>query len=858
MNQPTDQLPLIIKPKARRNWLKFTLLGMLLFMVLFTGAGMGFTLYYGNSIQDRILKELNKKLKPQITVRGKVNFSVFSFFPNASLEINDILVMGSTGAPNDTLLKAGKLSLLMNVFDVINRKWEIKSIVIEKGTLNMVKRSDGVINYELAKNDGSKDTSSIFVNVREAVLKDINAKYIDKVDQAEVALAVNEISLEGNFSSEQLNIKAEAAFTVKTAQLKGIDYGKDKKVTLAGTFQAATAKNSYTVKSDNIFIADNHFSLNGTYTQRKDESDMDVKVKGIDLSINGLLKLFPEQVAKNWNDYNASGNLEFEVNTKGTLSKTKNPQITITYKVNKTNLRYNKLNKDIKDLSFNGTYTNGTKQNIETSVVSVKGMNAYLGDKPIYAQFDISNLSDPSISLEADGYLGLDFINSLLPDSSKFHDLKGGLMIEGLNYKGRLEDLKPTSDKIPEIKGNFTFQDVHLRYDTTGVDLASGIVKLNPSGIELNKVNMKLANSIIDLQGTVQDWKGYTYALLNTAPMASKPMLLSLTATADKIVFENFVNMAGPATTSSTTVTPTSLAEILNLAGTITVRTKSFSYQKFKADDAMGIVTFSPSHIELKELSLKTMGGMFQFSSTVNVKGNNTEILSTLHGTDIDVSEMFAEMNNFGQQQMTNKNIKGKLTTNMKINTYLVDGKVDMPKLYALAEVKIDNGELVSFKPLKSLSKFIDIKELEDVKFQNLQNTIEIKNEVINIPQMIIKTSALNLSFAGTQNFNNIIDYRIKINAFDMLAKKLKKRKFAPDTYEVVDDNSFNFFISMKGPIDNPTITYDKQSVVQRFKQQGTEIKNNLKGVREKYNTDKEKHDWQTNDEQEFIDWDKK
>lgn len=833
--------------------------------VLVSGAGVGFSIYYGNGIQDRILKELNKNLKTKVVVNGPVRFSVFSYFPNASLQINDIVVMGSTGAKNDTLLKAGKLSLLMNVFDVINRKWNIKSIVIEKGDLKMFRRSDGVTNYDITKSSGnSKDTTSIFVNITEAVFKDVNIAYTDKSAQTDIALAIDEVSLEGNFSSAELGIKAEGAFVTQTVNLKGIDYGKDRHVSLAGTFEAAPGKNAFTVKSDNILIEDNHFSLTGTVSSPKDETNMDIHLKGVDLTINSLLKLFPEQYAENWTDYDASGNLQFDVTVKGVLSKTQNPAVNIAYKVNKTQLRYKKMGKDIKDLSFDGSYTNGTQHNLATSEIDIKGLNGYLGDKPLYIQFNVKNLNEPNIHLEADGYLGLEFFNKLLPDSGMVHDLQGGLMIQGLTYNGLLDNLKPTTEQLPDIKGDFTFQDCHVRLGKTDLDIPSGTLKLTPSYVGMNDVQLKMVNSVINMVGAVEDWKGYTYAMLNANPVAAKPIKVNLSLGADKIELENFVDLFGTSSqpqNSSASVQastkPATFSDLMNINGSLAVKVKDFSYKKFKAQDLNGAVILTPGHAELSELSMKTMGGTVLLTSSMNVVGNNVDAQSTLHSSNVDVSDLFTEMDNFGQTQMTNKNIKGKLTSTLKINTYIENGNIDLKKLYVLADVKIENGELVSFKPLKSLSKFIDVDELEDVKFSTLQNQIEIKNQVINIPAMIVKTSAINLSLSGTHTFDNYVDYRLKVNFYDVLAKKIKKKRFNKDAYEVVDDNSFNFFISMKGPIDNPDVRYDKQSVIERFKQQGKEIKDNIKGIKEQYNKDKEHRDWDT-DTLQFMDWDSK
>jgi hypothetical protein len=68
-----------------------------------------------------------------------------------------------------------------------------------------------------------------------------------------------------------------------------------------------------------------------------------------------------------------------------------------------------------------------------------------------------------------------------------------------------------------------------------------------------------------------------------------------------------------------------------------------------------------------------------------------------------------------------------------------------------------------------ALSKFIDVNELKNLKFASLANTLSIKNRIVTIPAMQIQSNALNVDFAGTHNFDNIIDYRLKILLSDLI-----------------------------------------------------------------------------------------
>ena len=89
----------------------------------------------------------------------------------------------------------------------------------------------------------------------------------------------------------------------------------------------------------------------------------------------------------------------------------------------------------------------------------------------------------------------------------------------------------------------------------------------------------------------------------------------------------------------------------------------------------------------------------------------------------------------------------------------------------------IEKGELIKFEPMKVLSKYISVSELEDIKFSTLQNQIEIKDRKVFIPKMDIISSAMNVTLSGVHGFDNSVDYHFKVLMSDILFTKAKKAK---------------------------------------------------------------------------------
>ena len=108
----------------------------------------------------------------------------------------------------------------------------------------------------------------------------------------------------------------------------------------------------------------------------------------------------------------------------------------------------------------------------------------------------------------------------------------------------------------------------------------------------------------------------------------------------------------------------------------------------------------------------------------------------------------------------------------------------------------------------------MSIDDLREVKFSTLENTIEIDNNVITIPNMEIKSSALSVFISGTHTFAKEVDYRIKLLLSELISTKFRKKntKIKESEFGEIQENSeiFNtIYFKMIGNSDNPTISFD-------------------------------------------------
>jgi hypothetical protein len=195
--------------------------------------------------------------------------------------------------------------------------------------------------------------------------------------------------------------------------------------------------------------------------------------------------------------------------------------------------------------------------------------------------------------------------------------------------------------------------------------------------------------------------------------------------------------------------------------------------------------------IIVSHAKLKAFNGNLLFSAKVlNSEQGNYFIESKIDLKNVNITDAFQQCNNFGQENIIDKNIKGIYNGSIDF-AGVWDEKLNCKtdKIFAQIKVQILNGELINYKPLSALSKFISLNDLQNLKFATLNNTIEISKKTITIPKMQIENNAANITLSGSQNFDNFIDYiHAYIIAFQTLLNDYNSkyyifaRKFNEDT----------------------------------------------------------------------------
>jgi hypothetical protein len=266
------------------------------------------------------------------------------------------------------------------------------------------------------------------------------------------------------------------------------------------------------------------------------------------------------------------------------------------------------------------------------------------------------------------------------------------------------------------------------------------------------------------------------------------------------------------------------------------IAASSLSVGRLQARKISGSLSYQPTMFTIHSMNIQTMEGSLSGGAVLLQRYNKDILFRTQTQLDkIDINKLFYTFYNFGQNELTDKHLKGILSGNISMQAewdkYL---KVREESILAETALEIDNGELIQFEPMKGLSKFIELAELEHIYFSKLKNEIFIRNRTITIPVMDINSSAFNLRISGTHTFDNAFTYNVQVSMSEVLAGKAKKARKENQEFGIVepdDSHRTSLFLVISGNFDDYKVNYDARSAVKNLKTSLSREKTTLKNI---------------------------
>jgi hypothetical protein len=787
--------------------------------------------FFKDDICDMAIAEVNKYLKAKVSV-SDVDLAFWGSFPNLSIDFNNVFIQDSfEGATEkDTLLFSERIRCKFNPLDIWNENYTIKSVEVSPGTLQLKVNDEGLNNYDIIKEKkDSTDKESFEMNLKSIHCEGLRFSYTNDATDQKYSTDIDDIEIEGSLSDASFTAKAKTEFMINEARSGSVKLVSNQPAKLNVSVKVNSDSSTVVIPKSTIYIAELPFDFDVNY--KRDSFNFELQAKDIEID-DAANKLSLDQTA-DVKKFSGTGKLLFDLNVNGTTNATDPAKVNCLFGVSNGTLTDPKSGITLNKINVDGKYSN--EEGKEKEYLDLQEISFNTRGSLFRGKLHLSNFSDPIYQGEANGLINLAFIRSLLRMPSV--DKLSGTVDVISQFKVHAIPMANgnTNYSIDRCTGNMKINKVlfKMKDDKRTFRNINGKAYLRSDEVGLENISLGLGDSDLKINGVFKELSAF---------LSSSGHLV-----ADVDLKSKYIDVAdlGPESKEEHIQQERSFVLFDDIDGRVYLDVARLKYESHNFYKLLGDMTMKKRVIHFPKLSVRNGGADAVGSLTIEERRPEIfYINSQMVSKNIEFAKLFKEWNNFEQDVIKSHNISGKAKANIQFRApFDLRSGIIMDAIEAKIGLKIDKGRLKDVETFKyiteslretssarlaigkdNINKFE--KKLLDLRFDQMSNTILIKNSVITIPQMSISSNALDLEASGKHTFANKIDYRIGFRFRDL------KEKQTSEFGEIVDDETGKYvFLRMYGDLDNPNIEWDKQTNREKRKEYNEEEVKNMKSI---------------------------
>ncbi len=808
--------------------MKKVLLWILLIFAIVLIASIGIAVAFEKQIGQQLISAINKELVHDIEVE-EFELSLLKGFPYVSARLNNVKVPDKR---KNLLLEAEAMSFNIGLLGLLRSNLNIGNVIIENGALFVEIDRRGQANFLITKENEEEQAAmagaDFSMSLKEATLNNMELIYIDRQSKQEMKLLLQNAFFTGEFDSQEFSLTSDASIESNFVELETKRYLVGKQLGYDAKIYVDLNNGLYEFQDVILTVDQNDFDIKGTVQELKKGTSFDLVIHNKSGNLESVIQLMPEEY-EYLEGFSSKGNFDFDILLKGRLNATETPAVDFKFGLADGSIQHDELGSSLKDVSFAASFKNGKSPSGTDAILEINNFKGYFNRELIESKLKVSNLKSPHIQLDLNGTLPVESIYQLM-GLDYIEDGDGEMELRNIHINGNYEDMIRTS-RIHKVyaSGEIEFDDTSITINEEELILDRGVIAMKDNQLRAANIKLEGAGSEILFDGYFTNVIPVLLAdsinskdaeLQFNAQLKAKEIDLDRLLTAVNLKLEEEELVAKGVIVDSLKEEQTEQREYITnfLNGTFAVDIAAFNYNEVEGEGFKGELSFKNQEMSIVGAVQDMMDGTIDIDGTAYFD-EATSLKVNVICNDINANELFQQMEDFGQEVLSHKNLKGTLSTKMAISSrWDKTGNFSYDDLRVLADVTAKNGELNNFGMLEDFSSYIKVNDLRRIKFVDMRNWFEIKNQRIYIPVMLIQTNAMNMLLSGEHSFENKFDYNIKINAGQVLSSKFKKHNPDLKPQPAKTNGLFNLFFNAFGDFDDYEVKTNKSKVKQAFK----------------------------------------
>lgn len=821
--------------------LKILGLSVLIILVLLIALPFAFK----GQIKDMVKTFINQNVNANVEF-SDVSLSLLKSFPQAHVEINDLVITNFEPFKDETLLSTKNIAFTMSIKELFKSAEDgpltINSITIDDALVNLKTNAEGKSNYDITKDDGSTNQpktetesettsgSGFAFDIESYSINNSAFNYLDEGSKIQFSISELNHTGKGTFSGtvSELDTNTEALVSFS---MDSTAYLSNNHIKLDALIDLDLENSKYTFKDNKAFINQLPLEFHGFVQLIEDGQDIDITFENPGSTFKDFLAVIPANYSKSIEDVKTTGDFKVKGIIKGKVTEETIPTLDISITSNNASFKYPDLPKSVENIIINTEIKNETGF-VDDTYININTLNFKIDNDVFKSSATIKNLTkNMLVNANVDGTLNLGNLTKAYP--LELEQELSGILKANIHTAFDMNAIETNAYERIKSSGTMSVSDFKFASEDMAnpVSISKADMTFNPSTVTLNNFNATTGSSDINANGSINNLLSFLLSdgtLKGNFNVNSTNFVLSDFMTADE---ETPAKEESKTTNTNTATTTASSSESLKIPAfldcTINANAATVTYDNLKLKDVKGALVIKDQQATLNNLTSKLFNGNLAVSGNVSTKTDTPTFNLDLGAENFDIAESFAGLDMFQSIAPIAKALQGKLNTKLNLKGDLTpDFTPNLNTLFgdAAAELlttKVDPKNAQVLNKLESSLSFVDF---DKFSFNDLKAYLEFANGKVTVKPFSFKYQDIAIEVSGSHGFDKTMAYNA---VFNVPAKYL-----GSDVNKLIssinDSQTNNITVpitaNISGSYTDPKVSTDLTSGVKNLTSQLTEI----------------------------------
>lgn len=727
-------------------------------------------------IGDIVKREANGMLTARLDFE-KLDISLLRNFPNASLNLKGLTLVGTERFEGDTIVAAKRISVVVNLMSLVGDEgFEVRKIILASPALHAHKLADGAVNWDVMKPSEPADTtaaeesapSSFRLSVRDFRLTDAVIRYEDDSTGMELRTAPLSLRLSGDMSAESTQLDLDLLAGGVDFTQGGVPLLHDAELALDAEIDADLAEKRFTFSRNTLRLNAIEMRLDGWVQQVGDALAMDVSAGCSEVRFKDLLSLIPAFYKHEFRSLAASGELSMELWARGQMHGAQLPAFELKTEVHNGSFQYSSLPKAVTDINIAAKVSNAGGE-LDKTEVEISEFGLKMAGNSLSATGYATNLmSDPTFRATLSGRVDLGAIREVYP-LEKGIDLAGRIAAS-MKLSGRMSDVESGRYERISASGSLVVEQLGLHVpQLPEVFIRRAAATISPQAMTLGEFGVKVGGSDLSATGQLTGYLGY---LMRGEQLAGRLYVKS------DLLDLNEIRAAVPADAEAESAEAEKPAEEVaaapaqaivvpkNLNLSLNAELKKVLFEKMVITDIAGEMSVAGGTLSLDRLGLQLFGGKASASGRYSTAADPAHPTLSLAASIAKASfpRTFEEIEAVRQLAPIFEKASGDYSLSIDMRTTL-DAAMspDLMSLTAQGEISSENVSVEGVEVFDKLADLLKNDKLRRIEARDLKIRFSIKDGRVTTEPFDLKMGDVNVNMSGTTGLDRTIDYTAKV-----------------------------------------------------------------------------------------------